>query len=220
MTFRVRLQMARDGLPCDTDATFRMACASVSHHARATGGRKFKVASKGTKLFDEAYRCRASSHSARQLLYGAGLVSTGIHDTRTRVALPWHVKQLRERWADLLANPPPPLPSAMGICFRCAPCVCYCLQAGGLEALQGGGFVDLRGADWSDFRSQLRRRFAPPRLLGGRPSVHGRLQSHLALRSVPLWHFPFAPQTLRVCFSGCPCESAQVYIRSAARHTV
>jgi len=55
-------QMARDGLPCDTDATFRMACASVSHHARATGGRKFKVASKGTKLFDEAYRPEDSRH--------------------------------------------------------------------------------------------------------------------------------------------------------------
>ena len=49
--------MARDSLPCDTDAAFKMACASVSHHARATGGRKFKVADKGTKLFDEAYRC-------------------------------------------------------------------------------------------------------------------------------------------------------------------
>jgi hypothetical protein len=92
LTCRVRLQMARDGLPCDTDATFRMACASVSHHARATGGRKFKVASKGTKLFDEAYRCRASSHSARQLLCGAGLLPNIIQDTHTCVARPWHVK--------------------------------------------------------------------------------------------------------------------------------
>jgi len=49
--------MARDSLPCDTDPHFKLACASVSHHARATGGRKFKVADKGTKLFDEAYRC-------------------------------------------------------------------------------------------------------------------------------------------------------------------
>ena len=92
---RFDVQMARDGLPCDTDATFRMACASVSHHARATGGRKFKVASKGTKLFDEAYRCRACSHSARQLLCGAGLLPNSIQDTRTRVARPWHVKHAR-----------------------------------------------------------------------------------------------------------------------------
>ena len=56
LTCRAVVQMARDALPCDTDAKFRMACASVSHHASATGGRKFKVASKGTKLFDEAYR--------------------------------------------------------------------------------------------------------------------------------------------------------------------
>jgi len=54
--------MARDSLPCDTDAAFKMACASVSHHARATGGRKFKVADKGTKLFDEAYRPEDSRH--------------------------------------------------------------------------------------------------------------------------------------------------------------
>ena len=50
------LQMARDELPCDAEGAFKLACASVSHHARATGGRKFKVANKGTKLFDEAYR--------------------------------------------------------------------------------------------------------------------------------------------------------------------
>jgi len=35
----------------------------VSHHARATGGRKFKVANKGaSKLFDEAYRPEDSRH--------------------------------------------------------------------------------------------------------------------------------------------------------------
>ena len=59
------------------------------------------------------------------------------------------------------------------------------LQAGGLEALPGRGLVDLRGADGPDVRSQLRRRLAPPRLLGCRPSVHGRLQGHLSLRYLP-----------------------------------
>ena len=55
-------QMA-NGFPCETDPAFKLACASVSHHARATGGRKFKVASKGaSQLFDEAYRPEDSRH--------------------------------------------------------------------------------------------------------------------------------------------------------------
>uniref|UniRef100_A0A7S0NCV4 Peptidase A1 domain-containing protein n=1 Tax=Hanusia phi TaxID=3032 RepID=A0A7S0NCV4_9CRYP len=56
-------QMARDELPCDTDPSFKVQCASVSRHARMHT-RKFKVADEksSNKLFDEAYRPQDSRH--------------------------------------------------------------------------------------------------------------------------------------------------------------
>eukprot|EP00286_Rhodomonas_abbreviata_P012883 CAMPEP_0181331768 /NCGR_PEP_ID=MMETSP1101-20121128/24703_1 /TAXON_ID=46948 /ORGANISM="Rhodomonas abbreviata, Strain Caron Lab Isolate" /LENGTH=563 /DNA_ID=CAMNT_0023441301 /DNA_START=30 /DNA_END=1721 /DNA_ORIENTATION=+ len=56
-------QMARDGLPCDTDPVLKLQCASVSRAARSHG-RKFKTADEksSSQLFDEPYRPEDSRH--------------------------------------------------------------------------------------------------------------------------------------------------------------